>query len=867
MLSKKLSFQLIIILIVIPGIIHANILEDDQKNSHQNQIFDQVLLNISSGLDPLEHLNGLFWASDMLEELKKIQPQQKQIKTSLPDWYDCTQEGDTMEDLFGPGNVNAITGNSAMAAGFSQKGELTLLRWPSPSYYDQVSYLTPFLTNACETRKLLYHGALENMGSFAGIYYYTDSDEGMTWFRDDTWTHEQKYLHDESNIVLTVSENKALKIRVMVYDFIVPDKNVLVRHFKLERIINSPVVSTNLIYFENLDPVNEKTPYVPIRDVLFDNILNDFSVMYHSERDVLLHFIPNERDRSFIREYLQLSQENINDLIDLGLDSYFGDHENNIYIAIGGDRPSYSHQCGLQWIERQFSIVGPQGAYYDSRDGLLSNNPISLGLSSGALLFDLDLKKSDEAELTIYFAASTTAAGALDLLDQARGEGFKKNMEETERWWKNWISRANMPAIDDPKILAVCRRSLIGIRNGYDKNTGAIVASITTQPPYSLAWPRDGVFFAYALDVAGFHDMAEKSLKFYARVQRDCKNNPDFACILNPIFRLRYNWELDGTYDMNYYADGVPGGPIFFEIDNSGLMVWMMWEHYGFFKDKKKKKNYLEEMYPAIKKTTNSLALCKDPSNNLQCWAFEDDNTQLTQGLHGAITVHMALKYGIEAAKEIGDDPWVWMAWEERKEELEEAIINEFYNEEEQCFSGRLGAGAWLIWPDKFIEYTDPRMCGHARYLLQAITPTLNKETWVGAYDAKITLALAKMTKEERELCGVDSSMEEGGLEWAIHVLMKEVPSDETSQYGEIYVIGDFDGDGEKEFQNRVAVPHLWEGALNYLSAMAFYGNLSDYSATAEDDTDMTTVTGNDIPVSGEGSDSGCFITTAFTDR
>ena len=46
------------------------------------------------------------------------------------------------ESMFGPTNINGVAGNGRLAAGFSRQGELTVLRWPTPSNYDHMSYLT-----------------------------------------------------------------------------------------------------------------------------------------------------------------------------------------------------------------------------------------------------------------------------------------------------------------------------------------------------------------------------------------------------------------------------------------------------------------------------------------------------------------------------------------------------------------------------------------------------------------------------------------------------------------------------------------------------------------------------------------------------
>src|SRR5205823_6087993 len=82
------------------------------------------------------------------------------------------------------------------------------------------------------------------------------------------------------------------------------------------------------------------------------------------------------------------------------------------------------------------------------------------------------------------------------------------------------IAGARLPATDDADRLRLAKRALLSIAVGRDRSSGAIVASISSQPPYNLDWPRDGSFIDYALDVAGLSDWVTQHRAFYTRVQR-----------------------------------------------------------------------------------------------------------------------------------------------------------------------------------------------------------------------------------------------------------------------------------------------------------------------------------------------------------
>ena len=78
----------------------------------------------------------------------------------------------------GATNVNAALGSGKLTAAFSRCGELTVFKWPGPSYYGQLDYLA---SNAPNARTLPHFGALDSQGAFPGIAYRTARGRGFTW--------------------------------------------------------------------------------------------------------------------------------------------------------------------------------------------------------------------------------------------------------------------------------------------------------------------------------------------------------------------------------------------------------------------------------------------------------------------------------------------------------------------------------------------------------------------------------------------------------------------------------------------------------------------------------------------------------------
>jgi len=185
----------------------------------------------------------------------------------------------------------------------------------------------------------------------------------------------------------------------------------------------------------------------------------------------------------------------------------------------------------------------------------------------------------------------------------------------------------------------------------------------------------------------------------------------------------------------------------------------------------------------------------------------------------------MALSSAIQAGSVCGESQEVIDRWIDRLEELSCAIDANFWDEERGRY--RHGhAGAYLLWPANYPLEAD-RLDSQSRYLFETMVPTLTKEAQGSSYAPKVTLALAKR--------GWDTGEPGRDLDWAIRIFNRDLPTTDTRHYGEGVVIADIDGDGTKDYDNRVAIPHLWEATLNFLSAAAFYGTREPEGAGEEE--------------------------------
>jgi hypothetical protein len=90
---------------------------------------------------------------------------------------ECSDPSTPTPEMSGPTDISAVTGNQRLSVALNEKGTITVLKWPSPSYYDQIKYRTT-------DRGERFDGALPNEGAFLGLAWRN----GRTRRAQPRWT-------------------------------------------------------------------------------------------------------------------------------------------------------------------------------------------------------------------------------------------------------------------------------------------------------------------------------------------------------------------------------------------------------------------------------------------------------------------------------------------------------------------------------------------------------------------------------------------------------------------------------------------------------------------------------------------------------
>mgnify|MGYP006288442429 CR=1 FL=1 len=786
----------------------------------------------------------------------------------------------------GATNITATAGNGRLTAGVSKDGDLTMMSWPSPSYWDQVHYIT---TNAPDARQQRRLGGPERAGVFAALALAKqgEGEPTVTFLRD--WERQVTYAQDDVRIIETTYTSSQHGLEVVQRDAVAPDEDVLTRHYQVTVIGNTQYDSIDLLGYANLSPGQSKVPQIPLLDVLMDH-KNDFLGVWHDPKDAIVHFQPDGDwvvdeieegidatagtiGRKFgpLGNLLKPKQPKASEIERIAdrLDSAYSQ---GVYAAMGASPTPAGHQIGedptdfcakldeiadnitelqqrrpnkdlpadpsvadlvrcrsfdpLQSIrDEQSWEYSATDAFDDLKDGQLEGNDLAGAQVNTALRVPVSLSGSPKSgEATLYFAFGETATKSLDTLDWARSQGADAIEQSVIDNDEAIVDGIFIPEEVTGDLRKFIKRAFLNLLVGTDDESGAIVASISRQPSYQLDWPRDGAFFNTALDLAGLHELVSKRMDFYSQTMR--KEQKDPFPLLNgggvkpgwPDKPSRKTYPPH-SWEMNYYADGMVGGNIRLEIDNTALLIWAYVAHVGHLPEAERA-DYIQKVWPTVEKATRFVASWRDPMTGLMWPANEDDHAAFTQGLQGAETSFLALVSAARMAKQVGEeelaDDWLERAGELRQATLHYMADEEHgfvdYGEEEK---GAAAGRAWLGWPTHFLPDDNPRMQKTLKEVLDKNLERVRGNDGNGLYPTKVAISAALTFDDEEQ--------REKSIEIARRIA-EDIANQKTWTIGETFVTVDEDGDGETDrFKNAVSTPHLWSAILVYITTVAYH--------------------------------------------
>lgn len=684
---------------------------------------------------------------------------------------ECFDDDAATPEGYGPTDISAVTGNGGLSVAVNESATITVLKWPSPSFYDQIKYRT---TDRAEPR----FGALRNEGAFLGVAWRRSQGTkwNFTWLRN--WASTQRFASDDNDEIVTTFRRRRVGLTVRVRDVVAAEGDHLYRHVRVQRSRRSRVRLVRVISFANFNPVFSKTARSPTNDWCNEEE-NDDGAIFVDGADAIV-------------------------AVRSGTDASTGD-ESGAALTMGFAGRSNAHQIGVDTFGGGDEDDG-RSAYADSANGKLRGRDEVAGPADAALADNLDLRSRRRRSTTVIMTAAFTRPEAIRGLRQARRMSAGRARRAKNAWWREWLGSAALPRRAPGAVVTLAKRSLITLRQVTDLPRSMIVASIATQAPYGLDWIRNGLYINRALERAGHPLVVEEHNERYGNLQSTAADPPQ-GQPATPA----------GNWAHNYYADGVAGGPLPYTIDQTGYGIWTLWDHYAETGDR----DYLSSaaVYEAIQRAAHYLSDdppfgCTDPTTDLHCPANEGDNEALTRTLVGAQAVWAGLGAASSAATIRGGAIAEGNAvkWSERQAEIGAAIEENFLDAECDCYTQDYETGGALLWPVGLPDHGSARSHSQAAVNYEHMTGVLTGEVTTGRYESKMLLGNAFAWAGTSHMKKVRA-----GLRW----VARGPTTDRTDLLGEAWMVYPPE-DGR--VTTMVSQPHAPSHAMFYLAALKAWG-------------------------------------------
>nr|BAA97041.1 glucoamylase TGA [Thermoactinomyces vulgaris]BAB40639.1 glucoamylase TGA [Thermoactinomyces vulgaris] len=296
--------------------------------------------------------------------------------------------------------------------------------------------------------------------------------------------------------------------------------------------------------------------------------------------------------------------------------------------------------------------------------GLFNCNDIAMH-TDGGCLWELGLCPPGESKcMTLFFAFGKTVEKALEELEEARTLGFERLRSQTLADWEAYFGQAKPVQTGCEEMDRLYRRSLAVFRLMTDGEYGSMIAGPEFDEDfvrcggYAYCWGRDAAYIATAIDRAGYHDRV----------------------------RAFYRWAMqtqsrDGSWQQRHYLDGRLAPQWGLQIDETGSILWGMWQHYLLTNDRA----FLDEIWESVQKAAQFLILFIDPETGLPLPSRDLWEEREGEHTYSASAVCGGLDAAAAVADKLGEKRLA-QNWKEAAGAIRRAVEEKCWDPERQVF-------------------------------------------------------------------------------------------------------------------------------------------------------------------------------------
>ncbi len=278
----------------------------------------------------------------------------------------------------------------------------------------------------------------------------------------------------------------------------------------------------------------------------------------------------------------------------------FFHHDLNLYDNTTGDTAAYypAPRVVTHYKDRRYILIygkvgdvagidhwavgkkgdGNAGTWKDAEDGDLGGNPISQGWVDSTVGLHAWLPSGGEATIYYWLGVGRDYFETRDSVLALAGDP-EALLARTKAYWQLWANRRACDFAGLPKGVERLYKISLMVAHSQINHNGAVIAANDADivefnhDTYSYMWTRDGALVANAFDQAGYSHLTRNFFDLCATLihERGC-----FLHKYNPDGSLASSWHP-------WLVDGEAVLPI--QEDETGLVLWALWEHFVRFKD------------------------------------------------------------------------------------------------------------------------------------------------------------------------------------------------------------------------------------------------------------------------------------------
>lgn len=276
-----------------------------------------------------------------------------------------------------------------------------------------------------------------------------------------------------------------------------------------------------------------------------------------------------------------------------------------------------------------------------------------------------ELNPGQTKEIVIYLHVAKTLKDCLEGIKEIKKVPASTLLNDTIEYWREFLKKAKILNIKNIEIHDLYKRSVLTFALMSDKQHGGLLAApevdeeFTRCGRYAYCWGRDAAFITIALDKCGLTSVTRKFYEWCFLTQTE-----------------------NGSWYQRYYLDGNLAPSWGLQIDETGSILWGIWEHYSVTKDIV----FLEISWQYVKKAADFLVDFIDDKTGLPELSYDLWEERVAEHAYSSAAVYGGLIASSKIAEVLKKSDVDGNSWFEEANSIRNAIEKNFWDKDEDRF-------------------------------------------------------------------------------------------------------------------------------------------------------------------------------------